>query len=346
MGKDVTETLAARQGVNLPSDELTHFPFFKEKRPDYGQLLRPRPSFRICLTPRLNPRGVFLWLSADSHRPGTWDMGLGTLRIAWLTDLHLNFLPYAQVDEFLGRVEALEADAVLVTGDISEARDLARMLAHIDERLQRPLYFVLGNHDFYHGSIREVRAAAALVCDQRPRLRYLTATSEPIELAPQVGLIGHDGWADARLGDYERSMVMMNDYRLIAELAAHGKRDRLPVLHALGDEAAEHVRALLPRALERFAHVLLATHVPPLREACWHEGKPSDDEWAPHFACKAMGDVVMKSMRDYPDRQLTVLCGHTHSPGECRPLPNVHILTGGAKYGRPVVERVLEFSKG
>jgi hypothetical protein len=48
-------------------------------------------------------------------------------------------------------------------------------------------------------------------------------------------------------------------------------------------------------------------------------------------------------MRDFPQRQLTVFCGHTHSPGECRPLPNVHILTGGAKYGQPAVQRVLEF---
>jgi 3',5'-cyclic AMP phosphodiesterase CpdA len=275
-------------------------------------------------------------------------MGLGTqqlFRLAWLTDLHLNFLPYAQVDEFLGRVEALEPHAVLITGDISEARDLAQVLRHIEERLERPVYFVLGNHDFYHGSIREVRALASRLCDRTSsRLRYLTALADPIELTPTIALIGHDGWADARLGDYERSLVMMNDYRLIAELAAHGKGDRWPILQALGDEAAEHVRTVLPKALERYPRVLLATHVPPLREACWHEGRPSDDEWAPHFTCKAMGDAILAIMRDCPQRQLTVFCGHTHSPGECRPLPNVEILTGGAKYGLPALQRVLEFS--
>jgi 3',5'-cyclic AMP phosphodiesterase CpdA len=264
-------------------------------------------------------------------------------RLAWLTDLHLNFLSYAQADEFLARVEALESHAVLITGDISEARDLGRMLAHIGERLERPVYFVLGNHDFYHGSIREVRALATRLCDgAASRLRYLTALSEPIALTPTVALIGHDGWADARLGDYERSLVMMNDYRLIAELAAHGKRDRWPILQALGDEAAGHIRTVMPRALERFPHVLLATHVPPLREACWHEGRLSDDEWAPHFTCKSMGDAILDIMRDFPERRLTVFCGHTHSPGECRPLPNVLILTGGAKYGVPAVQRILE----
>jgi 3',5'-cyclic AMP phosphodiesterase CpdA len=263
-------------------------------------------------------------------------------RLAWLTDLHLNFLPYAQVDEFLGRVDAIEPDEVLITGDISEARDLTQMLVHIDQRLERPVYFVLGNHDFYHGSIREIRTAAVRTCEKIPRLKYLSSITEPIGLAPGVGLVGHDGWADARIGDYERSMVMMNDYRLIAELSAHGKRDRLPVLHALGDEAAQHIREVLPQTLGRYEKVFLATHVPPLREACWHEGRTSDDEWAPHFTCKAMGDAILEIMRDYPDRQLTVLCGHSHSPGECRPLPNVHILTGGAKYGQPTVQRVFE----
>jgi hypothetical protein len=172
---------------------------------------------------------------------------------------------------------------------------------------------------------------------------YLTALAEPVALTPGVALVGHDGWADARLGDYERSLVMMNDYKLIAELAAHGKRDRWPILQALGDEAAAHIRTVLPKALERYPHVLLATHIPPLREACWHEGRLSDDEWAPHFTCKAMGDAILEIMRDYPQQKLTVFCGHTHSPGQCRPLANVEILTGGAKYGLPAIQRILEF---
>ena len=262
-------------------------------------------------------------------------------RLAWLTDLHLNFLPYAQADEFLGQVESLEPDATLITGDISEARDLCRMLVHIDELLRRPVYFVLGNHDFYHGSIREVRAETTRISHERPRLRYLSQLSEPVQLTPKVGLVGHDGWADRALGDYERSLVMMNDYRLIAELASHGKRERLAVLHALGDEAAQHIREVLPLALSRFDHVLLATHVPPLREACWHEGSISDDESAPHFTCKAMGDAILQIMRDFPKRQLVVLCGHTHSPGEHRPLANVQIITGGESTG---THRSREFS--
>lgn len=264
-------------------------------------------------------------------------------RLAWLTDLHLNFLPYQEVDLFLGRVAAIEPDAVIITGDVSHAHDLVEMLAKIDDALDCPAYFVLGNHDFYHGSIHQLRAAAARLSDERPGLVYLTVRHEPVELLPGIGLVGHDGWADARLGDYERSLVMMNDYRLIAELAGLTKLQRLPLLHALGDAAAEHVRAVLPTALEKYPHVILATHIPPLREACWHDGQLSDDEWAPHFTCKAMGDATLEIMGDYPERRLTIFCGHTHSSGQCRPAPNIEVLTGGAKYGAPAITRVFDF---
>jgi hypothetical protein len=201
---------------------------------------------------------------------------------------------------------------------------------------------VLGNHDFYGGSIAKVRAEAAALQAQRPNLRYLTLVEEPIRLTANVGLIGDDGWADGRLGKYETSYVMMNDYRLIAELARLTKEARWYKLQELGDQAATHIRRLLSAAVEQYPQAILATHVPPLREACWHEGQLSDDEWLPHFTCKAVGDAVLEIMRAAPRRQLTVYCGHTHSPGTCQPLPNVTIYTGSAKYGLPQVQRTIE----
>ena len=264
-------------------------------------------------------------------------------RIAWLTDLHLDFLSPDEARSFLDRVRAQQVDAVVISGDMSEARDLDHDLRSIAKRLELPIYFVLGNHDFYYGSIREVRKLAQAACAETPNLHYLT-TGGVVELSPRLGMVGHDGWADGRLGDYETSFVMMNDYKLIAELACYNKEERWPVLHALGDEAAAHIRKFLPLALEKYPEVLLVTHVPPLREACWHEGQLSDDEWLPHFACRAMGVAILDVMRRFPQRKLTVVCGHTHSGGECRPRDNITIYTGGAKYGQPEVQRVFEWA--
>ena len=215
----------------------------------------------------------------------------------------------------------------------------------MDSALGKDIYFVLGNHDYYFGSIDTVRDEMRQLCLRKPRLHYLT-TLEVCQLTNRVGLVGHDGWADGRLGDFEKSVVSMNDYKLIADLAGHHKRERWEVLKTLGDAAAAHIRQVLPPALERFEELFLLTHVPPLREACWHEGQTSDDQWAAALHLQSDGRrACSRSLRDYPQRQLTVLCGHTHGAGETRPLENLSILTGGAQYGQPAVQRVFELDQ-
>jgi 3',5'-cyclic-AMP phosphodiesterase len=262
-------------------------------------------------------------------------------RIAWLTDIHLNFLLAEQVRAFLLSIARLRPDAVLISGDIGEAHNVCEYLELARELVPAPIYFVLGNHDYYHGSITEVRSRVAEFCAERPGLVYLTQQGV-VELTPHVALVGHDGWADAREGAYDRSLVSMMDFRLIAELYGLTKQARRKVLEALGDEAAAHVRRVLPLALERQREAVLLTHVPPLRAACWHEGRISDDDWAPHFTCRAVGDAILEVMAARPDKRLTVLCGHTHGQGECQPLANVQIITGGAEYGNPAISRLLE----
>jgi len=266
-----------------------------------------------------------------------------TTRAVWLTDIHLNFVTPDEVDAFLASVAAQGPDIVMLGGDVSESPDLIRLLTLLDERLDCPIHFVLGNHDYYFSSIAKIRAEVSALCRERAALHWLTEGGV-VPLGSSVGLVGHDGWADARLGDYERSMVMMNDYRLIEELARYDKRHRWPVLKALGREAADHVRRVLPQAIAEFDEVIFLTHVPPLPEACWHEGRISNAEWMPHFTCLAVGEALLEIMSAHPEKRLTVLCGHTHGRGEAHPLANVTIYTGGAEYGHPGIERVFEFS--
>jgi Icc-related predicted phosphoesterase len=99
---------------------------------------------------------------------------------------------------------------------------------------------------------------------------------------------------------------------------------------------------VLKPALEAFPRVILLTHVPPFRESCWHEGRISSDDFLPHFTCKAVGDVLLEIVESRRDRELTVLCGHTHGRGEVEILPNLRVVTGGAEYGKPELQRVIE----
>ncbi len=261
--------------------------------------------------------------------------------IAWATDIHLNFLNLDQIRRFIKGLSRESPDALLLAGDIGEVDSVVEYLRMIEEGFQRPIYFVLGNHDFYRGSIVRLRQIVQELAKRSKRLHWL-GDSGVVPISERSCLIGCDSWADGRLGDYERSDVLLNDYRLIQEFMGCTRRARLDKLHELGDEAAAHLRGLLPRALDRYRRILVLVHVPPFKEACWHNGSPSDDDFLPHFGCKAVGDVLLDAMQSHPDHRMTVLCGHTHGGGVADILPNLRVLTGAAAYGAPRLQEMLE----
>jgi 3',5'-cyclic AMP phosphodiesterase CpdA len=265
------------------------------------------------------------------------------MKLAWATDIHLDFCSPQVRERFYGQVRGAAPDALLITGDIADARSLERLLLELAEAVDMPVYFVLGNHDFY----------GSTVCDVRDRARELGVRDERLHWLPVAGivplgagsvLVGHDGWADGRFGDWWRSSVVLNDYLHIRDLAPANlvRSDLLGRIQALAAEAAEYFREILPRALGEHDRVVVATHVPPFREACWHEGRISGDEWLPHFSSKIVGEVLLEAAGAHPRTEVTVVCGHTHGEGTAQMLPNLVVRTGGAAYGKPGLQAVLE----
>ena len=263
-------------------------------------------------------------------------------RIAWATDVHLNFVSRARFQPFLDEAAACQGGAMVLTGDIAEAPSFRQFLLAIAEKLEKPVYFVLGNHDSYYGGIERARDTARLACRQSPWLHWLSEEAAPVELSPETALTGHCGWADARLGDFRNSKVWLADFELIRDFEGL-RRDAIRAkLERLGDEAATHLARLLDLALPRYRNLLVATHIPPWREAAWHRGQPSDDHWLPFFSCGAAGDAIRAAFERHPDRRGTVLCGHTHGDGVSDILPNLRAITGGAEYGDPRMQTVLD----
>lgn len=263
------------------------------------------------------------------------------MRLAWITDPHLNFLDDEDADAFCASLAEVEADTFAITGDIGEAPDVAVYLNALGDHVGRPVYFVLGNHDFYRGSFAEVRGKIPGLCEACPNLHWMPAAGV-VPLTEKACLVGHDGWADGRHGDAWGSNVELNDWALIGDFMGLDKARRIDKLNALGVEAAAHFRAVLPDALARFEHVVVLTHVPPFPEGCLWEGKVTNADWLPHVCCKAVGDVLREAMAASPDRRMTVLCGHTHQPADAQVLPNLRIVTGGAEYYKPRLQRVLD----
>lgn len=261
-------------------------------------------------------------------------------RLAWATDIHLDFVSTAALDALAARLAADGPDGVVLSGDLSSAGSLVEHLDALAVRLARPIWFVLGNHDYYGGSLAGVRATMRELTASSRWLRWLPACGV-VELDDGWALVGHDGWGDGRAGDPQGSPVELNDWYAIRELVGLSRGPRVAALRRLGDEAAAHLDAVLPAALARARKVLVVTHVPPFADACWHEGRRSDDDWLPWFTCVAAGEALLRAFDGRDDARALVVCGHTHGTGTAAVRPNLRVLTGGAAYGRPAPQKPL-----
>jgi predicted phosphohydrolase len=259
------------------------------------------------------------------------------VRLVWATDVHLDMLSDERVVAFARTIASQDPDRVLLSGDISVADALEHHLEILRATIQRPILFVLGNHDYYRSSIDAVRAKMTRTGD----LVWLHGAS-PERIGRRTSIVGCDGWGDARIGNATTTPVLLSDFFLVKDLVGKSRDDLVRTLQALGHESRSALEGSLASAVKSADRILVLTHVPPFRESCWHEGQISDDDWLPFFTCKAVGDLLLEVARRYPDKHFEVYCGHTHGAGYARIRENLEVHTGAAAYGAPAIARVLE----
>lgn len=267
------------------------------------------------------------------------------MKLIWLTDIHLNFLDYEMRLHFYQELLQAPGDKILITGDIAEAPSISSLLKEMLRAINKPIYFVLGNHDYYRGQVDEVRKEITGLT-QKEKLLHWLSVSGPQYLGDDIVLLGQDGWADGRYGDYTNSRVSLNDSRLIADLFQGrilGKYQLLEKMQQLADKDANKLQVNLADAITKHhpKKIIILTHVPPFKEACLHEGKMSNDDFLPFFASKATGDVLIGTAKNYADIEFLALCGHTHSKAHLQPLDNLTVKVGAAEYMEPTIQECI-----
>lgn len=275
-------------------------------------------------------------------------------RLLFTTDLHLDFCEEEQIRAFCDRMKAKKPDGIVITGDISNAIDLKDHLGFLDVCMGGvcPIFFILGNHDYYGSSIAHVRSEMdrlfvytdAHKAAGAARLGYL-GNSGVIPLTEDTALVGHDGWYDGLYADWFRSNVQLRDYYVIQDLDDNHcplANLRFAKLMELARISTEYVTEQTEKAFVDFDHVFVATHVPPFRESAVYNGKISDSNWMPHFSSMIMGDALRVLANKYPQKRLTVLCGHSHGSADVSFASNLRCLTGFAEYHNPMIVKIFE----
>lgn len=281
-----------------------------------------------------------------------------THKIAWCSDIHLDHLvkaiptPYGterryseeKVKSFCDKILFHTPDFVLITGDISIAPVIEIHLMWLEKYLPNlPVYFVLGNHDYYDGAIWEVRERLAKYDGSKTRTIWLN-TQGVVPLTEKTALVGHDGWYDGGYGDWFKSRLVMTEYHIVKEFRLKTPQVVYEKLQELAQGCADHIDKHVQEAAKTFPNVLFATHVPAFRNnSRAPDRKLSDPSWLPNMSSKKAGDALVRAAMNHRKTNFTCLSGHTHTAWEESYMPNLKELTGASKYGNPATSiRIIE----
>ena len=304
-------------------------------------------------------------------------------KLIWCSDIHLNFVGGGKsvcaeaLTEFYTALRETEGDAVLITGDIAESHNIVDTLKQMEQTVGKPIYFVLGNHDFYGSSVAAVRKSVKNIGAD---IHYIPAKA--IELSASTTLIGVDAWGDCRNGDYERSRITMSDWLYIKDLNQgyiHGMQPLKEAIQKLADAdaraLARQIRAALKvqtgckncqetghmghcaglgkyvvctecngtGKIKRYNNIIIATHVPPFKEACMYAGRKSTSDGLCFWSSQILGTTIKPIVQKHPDVNFTWLCGHTHSGVKFQAGVNLVVKVAQAEYYYPEMAEVIEY---
>jgi 3',5'-cyclic-AMP phosphodiesterase len=266
-------------------------------------------------------------------------------KYAWITDVHLDFLGEDN-NKLIQFGESLVRDnptGIFITGDISVAKKVTFHLSAIEKIVKRPIYFILGNHDYYGSSIENVRKQMREVTNISPFLRYMQ-TMPYYSLGATTAVVGHDGWYDANWGDWKGSTMKILDWTAIKEftLVNGSKQTIVTEARKLAQEGAMHIHNGIKQAVRYHKTIVVLTHFPPFPQSHMHEGKVGEPGAMPWFVSKMMGDMLMDASKAFPTHKFIVLCGHTHGKWDGQITNNLEVHVGGADYYKPALQGLIE----
>jgi predicted MPP superfamily phosphohydrolase len=265
-----------------------------------------------------------------------------TEKAIWLTDIHLEFLELNDRMEFIKSLKRRVPNNIFITGDIGNYEVFTKIIPIMSSILSeknKNIFYVLGNHDFYDArrGIDEVRKLNTSL--EFSKLYYMSKLGWPYKITNDTSIIGHDSWYDAEAGDYWNTNFGTNDFNYINELKWSPKKEKFKKIQGLAKDGVDHIKIGLENL--KTNNVILLMHVPPFIESSRYNGKISEPAALPYFCCPSMGEMLYEYADKNKEKNITVLCGHTHEEYEFQPLKNLIVKTGKATYGNPEVQGIL-----
>jgi len=231
----------------------------------------------------------------------------------WFTDLHLNRVSPIKKVLFINHIIKEKPKAIFLTGDISNGMILYYDLYLLARFIKCPIYFILGNHDYWNSSIEKTHNKVKLLCDKFPNLIWLSE-QDFIELNEDVAVIGDEGWFDGRNGNTDYLKLTVDQY-FIEDFRHYKSMDeKLEHWRKMSFESSLKIKDKLQKALNKgYKTVYILTHFPPWVEATRARGTFLEKFWLPYNTNVKMGQTIEQVMKNRLKSKVIVLCGHIHA---------------------------------
>lgn len=249
----------------------------------------------------------------------------------WLTDPHFDKFNDNVSDWGKEvRAEYPRAAGIIVTGDISTSQFLETHLKDLAQGFSGTIYFVVGNHDYWHSSFREIDE---LINTFKPEDGLVSLENKFVSLTAEVALIGSSGFYDAIYGEFEDSPIEMNDWYFIEELT---NENRLQIIRERSAHLSTRVLEQMVRAQKKgYSRILIATHFPPFIDLI-----KKDSHRIPFYGSAFMGSAILAGATTLDE--VIVLSGHSHIEANCVEDGKIFSYCGKARYGLPEVIGIFD----
>ena len=242
------------------------------------------------------------------------------MKIALMSDVHLEFADLP--------IEPVEADVLLLAGDIFVATDLTvdnhrkeRFVGFIENACSKfkHVIFICGNHEHYHGDIAR---SYGIIRETFKDLSNLYVLDNEVKVIDDVTFIGGTLWTDMNKEQPHTLFAIksyMNDYRIIADSDARVVFSE-PIYAVKEDGTNDLTKVVSKKFHERSGKFT------PERSVTLH---------------KAMLDVIRKTAAENPSGKLVVVGHHAPSKISTKPDYENDTVANGA-YSSDLSELILD----
>lgn len=235
----------------------------------------------------------------------------------WATDLHLNYFSNEYITNFGKSLSKYNCTSLIISGDISLGNRLENDLKVLSDAIQVPIYYVLGNHDYWYSSFDKIDQLTKTLETNS----IINLNDKYVRINNNTSILGFNGWYDCGYGTIDPN-IQMSDWFKIEDFK---DKDPIKISKERSNSYLNFKEMSNKAKLNGFVNQLIVTHIPPFKELV------IDKDLA--FYSSYNAGLTLRSL---DLNKIVCLSGHTHNSSFYKEN-NISCYVGEACRGKPDV---------